>query len=77
MFTGSTLGPVSAGFGALRKEEEAQPKTLPGLSQPKFFAIPTSPALLLVCPFLWVFALFGEQVFSMWEPLFFFFLVQR
>lgn len=26
MFTGSTLGPVSAGFGELRKEEEAQPR---------------------------------------------------
>lgn len=25
MFTGSTLGPVSAGFGELGKEEEAQP----------------------------------------------------
>lgn len=31
--------------------------------KPKFFAIPTSPALLLVFPFLWVFALCGEQVF--------------
>lgn len=26
MFTGSTLGPVSAGFGELLKEEEAQPR---------------------------------------------------
>lgn len=57
------LGPVSKlALGSwVRKRSTAH--TLPSLSKPKFFAIPTSPVLQLVFPFLWVFALCGKQVF--------------
>lgn len=57
------LGPVSElALGRwVRKRSTAH--ALPSLSKPKFLAIPTSPALLLVFPFLWVFALCGKQVF--------------
>lgn len=62
MFTGSTLGPVSAGFGELGKEEEAQPRLfLAFLNQSSLPFLQAQPCCWFVLS--WVFALFGEQVF--------------
>lgn len=64
------LGPVcELALGSwVRKRSTAH--TLPSLSKPKFFAIPTSPALLLVFSFPLGICTMWEAGFSMREPLF-------
>lgn len=69
LFTDAPLGAsVRAGSEELGEEEGAQ-LTLPGLSKPKFFAIPASTVLLLVFSFPLGICTIWEAGFSMREPL--------